>query len=89
MAGGLVGALGVIGMILVLVSFVVKDWRWLYSFNMTGAFLLTIYAYLNRDMVFTILEAVIVAIQAYRLAGELKARRGGLETRVRSSHEHN
>ena len=76
MAGELVGVLGVTGMILVLISFIVKDWRWLYSFNMTGAFLLTIYAYMNRDMVFTVLEAVIVGIQAYRLMGELKSRRG-------------
>jgi hypothetical protein len=66
--------LGIIGMILVFISFVVKDWKWLYTFNMSGALILTIYAYLRKDTVFTVVEAGIVAFLLYRLVKELKVR---------------
>ncbi len=77
--------LGLMGMLLVFASFIVKDWKWLYSFNMAGATLLAIYAHLNGDIIFTVVEAGIVVFLAYRLANEIRNRRGGLETRVRSS----
>jgi len=67
--------LGLAGMILVFLSFIVKDWRWLYGFNMSGAILLTLYAYLRGDPIFTIVEAGIVVFLAYRLAGELRRTR--------------
>jgi hypothetical protein len=66
--------LGIIGMILVFASFLVKRWVWLYSLNMSGALLLTIYAYLRRDLVFTLVEAWITGFLAYRLANELKGK---------------
>jgi len=68
--------IGIIGMLLVFLSFVVKKWIWLYAFNMTGAVLLTLYAYLRRDLIFTVVEAGIVLFLLYRLLGELKSRRG-------------
>ena len=71
-----VEALGLLGMILVFISFIVKDWKWLYTFNMSGALVLTIYAWLRRDAVFTIVEAGIFLFLLYRLAEELRARRG-------------
>ncbi|MEB3764717.1 MAG: hypothetical protein GSR77_00920 [Desulfurococcales archaeon] len=64
--------LGLLGMILVFVSFIVKDWKWLYTFNMSGATILAIYAYLNNDPIFTIVEAGIVLFLAIRLARELR-----------------
>jgi len=64
--------IGLAGMILVFASFVVKRWAWLYAFNMSGAVLLTIYAYLQGDPVFTIVEAGIVGFLAYRLVNELR-----------------
>ena len=70
-----VEALGLAGMLLVFASFIVKRWTWLYAFNMTGALLLTVYAYLQGDPIFTVVEAGIVAFLAYRLAMELKGRR--------------
>jgi len=71
--------IGLAGMILVFASFIVKRWVWLYTFNMTGAVLLTIYAYLQGDPVFTIVEAGIVAFLAYRLVNELKSRSGAAQ----------
>ncbi len=68
-----VQALGVVGMLLVFASFIVKRWTWLYGFNMSGALLLTAYAYLRGDPVFTVVEAGIVAFLAYRLYRELKS----------------
>jgi len=67
-----VQTIGLVGMILVFLSFLVKKWTWLYTFNMSGAILLTIYAYLKKDIIFTIVEVGIVAFLLYRLAGELK-----------------
>ena len=63
------------GMILVFLSFIVKRWVWLYSFNMSGALLLAIYAYLQGDMIFTVVEAGIVLFLLYRLLNELKSHR--------------
>ena len=74
--------IGVTGMLLVFTSFIAKNWVWLYSLNLTGSTLLMLYAILNHDPVFTILEAGIVALLIYRLTGEIRRRR--LETRVRS-----
>ncbi|MCE4602998.1 MAG: hypothetical protein F7C08_03265 [Desulfurococcales archaeon] len=76
-----VQALGVAGMLLVFASFIVKRWAWLYGFNMSGAILLTFYAYLRGDPVFVVVEAGIVAFLAYRLYVEL---RGGPVKRVES-----
>ncbi len=75
-----VQAVGLVGVILVFASFVVKDWRWLYSFNMSGAALLALYAYLTGSIVFLIVEAGIVAFLAYRLYNELAS---GGENRCR------
>ena len=66
-------AIGIVGMLLVFASFVVKDWRWLYSFNLSGAVLLTLYAYLRRDGVFFVVELGISAFLAYRLVRELRS----------------
>ncbi len=73
-------AIGLVGVVLVFASFVVKDWRWLYSFNMSGAALLAVYAYLTGSMVFLVVEAGIVAFLAYRLYNELTS---GGENRCR------
>lgn len=75
--------IGLAGMILVFLSFIVKKWVWLYAFNMSGATLLTVYAYLRGDAIFTVVELGIVLFLLYRLLGELAGR--GSETRVRSS----
>ncbi len=75
-----VQAIGLVGVVLVFASFVVKDWRWLYSFNMSGAALLAVYAYLTGSMVFLVVEAGIVAFLAYRLYNELTS---GGENRCR------
>lgn len=75
-------AIGIVGMLLVFASFIAKNWIWLYSLNLMGSTLLMLYAILNKDPVFTILEAGIVSLLVYRLIGEVKRRR--LETRVRS-----
>lgn len=64
--------LGLAGMVLVFASFIVKRWVWLYAFNMSGAILLTLYAYLRGDPVFTAVEAGIVGFLAYRLVGEVR-----------------
>jgi hypothetical protein len=69
--------LGLAGMALVFASFIVKDWRWLYSFNLSGATLLTLYAWLRGDPVFTAVEAGIAAFLAYRLYAELRGRATG------------
>jgi hypothetical protein len=71
------GALGLAGMALVFASFIVKSWAWLYAFNMSGAVLLTLYAYLRGDPIFTVVEAGIVAFLAYRLHQELRGRTHG------------
>ena len=68
-------AVGIVGMLLVFASFIVKDWKWLYSFNLSGAALLTVYAYLRRDAVFFVVELGISAFLAYRLVKELRAGR--------------
>ncbi len=72
-------------MLLVFASFIVKRWTWLYAFNMTGAILLTLYAYLRGDPVFTVVEAGIVVFLAYRLYQELRgaARDSGSVTTAR------
>ncbi len=65
--------LGLLGMLLVFASFIVKDWKWLYTFNMSGAMILAYYAYLNNDPIFTAVEAGIVGFLAYRLYNELSS----------------
>jgi len=72
-----VQALGLAGILLVFASFIMKRWTWLYALNMAGATLLTVYAYLRGDPIFTVLQAGIVAFLAYRLWRELRERRGG------------
>lgn len=70
---------GVAGMLLVFASFIVKRWEWLYAFNLAGTLLLTLYAILVGDPVFTAVEAGIAVFLAYRLLGEI--RRRGLENK--------
>ncbi len=65
---------GVAGMLLVFASFIVKDWRWLYSLNLAGSLTLLFYAYLRGDPVFVVVEAGIVGMLAYRLYGEVTGR---------------
>lgn len=72
-----VQTLGVLGMLLVFASFIVKRWAWLYAFNMSGALVLALYAYLRGDSVFLAVEAGIVGFLAYRLYGELRGGRAG------------
>jgi len=67
--------LGFAGLILVFLSFVVRKWVWLYSFNMSGAVLLTVYALLRGNIVFTILELGIALFLAHRLINEVRSRR--------------
>jgi len=71
--------LGLAGMLLVFASFIVKRWLWLYALNLAGTLLLTLYAILIGDPVFTVVEAGIAAFLAYRLLGELRGR--GLENK--------
>ncbi len=66
---------GLAGMALVFASFIVKDWRWLYSLNMTGAALLAAYAYMLDNTIFLVVEAGIASFLAYRLAGEIRGGR--------------
>ena len=49
--------IGLAGLILVFLSFTRKKWWWVYGLNGTGSLLLTTYAILLRNLVFTILEA--------------------------------
>ncbi len=67
--------IGVLGLLLVFTSFIVRNWVWLYSFNLSGAVLLTIYAYMIGDPIFTIVEAGISAFLSYRLVSEIRSRR--------------
>ena len=67
--------LGVAGILLVFASFIVKKWVWLYSFNMTGAFLLAVYAYLKGDYVFLVVESGIVVFLLARLYNEVKSKK--------------
>ena len=73
MAASGVELIGLAGMVLVFLSFIVKKWVWLYTFNMSGAILLAIYAYLQGDIIFTVVEAGIVLFLLYRLVNELRA----------------
>lgn len=70
----LIDILGYVGVALVFVSFIVKRWVWLYGFNMGGAVVLTLYAYLRGDAVFTVLEAGIALYLAARFFSEVRAR---------------
>jgi lipid-A-disaccharide synthase-like uncharacterized protein len=65
-------AIGLAGMIFVFTSFIVKRWLWLYTFNLTGTVLLTIYAYLKRDLIFLVVEAGLVFFLLYRLLNEIR-----------------
>ncbi len=73
--------LGLAGMVLVFASFIVRRWVWLYAFNLAGTLLLTIYAILIGDPVFTVVEAGIALFLAYRLLGELRSSGGRLENK--------
>jgi hypothetical protein len=64
--------IGVTGMVLVFLSFIVKRWAWLYSFNLAGTTLLAIYAYMQKDLIFLIVETGLVFFLAYRLLNEVK-----------------
>jgi len=72
---GLDTVLGYIGLTLVFASFVVKRWEWLYAFNMSGAIILSIYAFIKGEAVFFILQTGIAIFLAYRLVNELKRTR--------------
>ncbi len=72
---------GLAGMLLVFTSFVVKRWVWLYGFNLAGTLLLTLYAILIGDPIFTVVEAGIAVFLAYRLLGELRLGGGRLENK--------
>ncbi len=64
--------LGLAGMLLIFASFIVKRWLWLYVFNLSGTILLTIYAIIIGDPVFTVVEAGIALFLGYRLLTELR-----------------
>ena len=59
-------------MLLIFASFIVKRWLWLYVFNLSGTILLTIYAIIIGDPVFTVVEAGIALFLGYRLLTELR-----------------
>jgi len=69
---GLDTVLGYVGLLLVFTSFVVKRWEWLYAFNMSGAVILSIYAFIKGEAVFFILQTGIAVFLAYRFINELK-----------------
>ncbi len=64
--------LGLLGMILVFSSFIVKKWIWLYTFNLVGTAILALYAYIRKDLIFLIVEVGLVFFLFYRLFNELK-----------------
>lgn len=67
--------IGVIGMLLVFTSFTIRNWMWLYMFNLLGTLLLDVYAIIRRDAVFAALESGIALFLAYRLIGEYRKSR--------------
>ena len=67
--------IGFLGLVLVFVSFIIKRWLWLYTFNMIGSAILTIYAYLRGNLIFTVLEAGLVFFLLRRFLEELKSKR--------------
>ncbi|MCE4618792.1 MAG: hypothetical protein F7C37_05040 [Desulfurococcales archaeon] len=67
--------IGVIGMLLVFTSFTIRNWIWLYMFNLLGTLLLDVYAIIRRDAVFAALETGIAIFLAYRLVDEYRKSR--------------
>lgn len=67
----LITSIGVTGLILVFLSFLVQNWRWLYLFNGLGSFLLALYAFLQGNWIFTVLESGIVFFLLLQLYKEL------------------
>ena len=67
--------IGLTGMALVFASFTVKRWAWLYSFNMSGAIVLAVYAAMRGDPIFVAVEAGLAAFLAHKLYRELSSRR--------------
>lgn len=67
-----VESIGVIGLILVFASFVVKKWTWLYAFNLSGALLLSVYAYLVGNIIFFVLQCGISVLLSCRLIASVK-----------------
>ncbi len=66
---------GLSGMFFVFLSFIIKKWIWLYTFNLTGTSLLALYAYLKHDLIFLIVEAGLVFFLSYRLVNEIKEKK--------------
>ncbi len=69
--------IGLVGMILVFLSFIVKRWLWLYLFNASGAAFLALYAYLEGNMIFLLVELGILFFLSYRLVQEAGSREAG------------
>ncbi len=69
-----IDVIGYVGLGLVFASFIIKRWTWLYTLNAIGATLLTIYAYLIGNHVFTILEGGLAAYLVARICSEYRAR---------------
>lgn len=67
-----VESLGIIGLILVFASFIIKKWIWLYALNLSGAILLAIYAHLVGNTIFFILQCGISILLSYRLIVTIK-----------------
>lgn len=68
---------GLIGLILVFLSFTRKKWWWVYGLNGTGSLLLTIYAIILHNWVFTILEAGLTIYLFRRYYVERYSQKGG------------
>ena len=70
--GGPERIVGLAGMLLVFLSFIVKRWSWLYAFNLAGTLLLALYAVIIGDPIFTVVEAGIALFLAWRLLREIR-----------------
>lgn len=67
--------IGAAGLVLVLISFSVRKFLWIYSFNLTGTLLLLAYSIILGDPIFITLQISIGLILIYRLFNELKSKK--------------
>jgi len=69
-----VEAIGLIGLVLVFASFIIRNWVWLYALNLSGALMLAVYAFLVGNTIFLILQCGIALLLTYRLIIIIKKR---------------
>lgn len=63
---------GLIGLVLVFASFVIRNWVWLYALNLSGALMLAVYAFLVGNIIFLVLQCGIALLLTYRLIITIK-----------------